>query len=579
MIREHQKKRSYLHFQYILYSLFFISFSVLVFQTHAQSKEVIDEWFLAGIFVYFMIFTLAYCLAAVNSSSPEKLTVLSSFFLLAIVLIPNLKYDFVDAFDPTAHYGSIKETINQGHVINVAPYENTYRYAVVSRILIASISLVSYLDVLMSVKLFMVISAALFPVFTFLVSKRLKTPKDISRNAITLSAVSFPSNAYIFAGTFFAQSIYIPFIYLIVLYAISSLSGDRLNMFIIICSFGFTLMFFHDPTTFNTLLLLIYMYLISVLITKKSKIHLLFWAIAFLTYFIYVSDLNFAIFAEHIMRLWNILSKGAELPTLTYYGTFSKLSLVDQSKVLVVNFANYMVMSILSTFGILLLAKKKLSNLRPLNSKSISFYYLMAATFTFGIVTFLAGYSVWRTNYRILYNIRFTVPFLSALTISFLQQKFPENVRKIFTSFVLFIIIYVSILQVFPYQPLIPKESVRGMSFPVQEFRHIATVYQRFTLRFSNTYNDRFNMYLEDSIRWISYAFMDLYKQKLITSSDPVIQDAKLGKQSLVVISPSSRANYIIYSRAVMVMDYFSEAGQNYSLLYTNGEWYIFGNP
>jgi hypothetical protein len=338
-------------------------------------------------------------------------------------------------------------------------------------------------------------------------------------------------------------------------------------------------MFFHDPTTFTAVLLLIYVYFISVLITKKSKTDFLFWAMMFLTYFIYASDLNFAILAENIIAIWNILLKGTELPTLTYYGNFFKLSLVDQLKVMLVNFANYIVMSILSIFGIVVLAKKKLPTLRPPNSKSISFYYLMAAIFIFGIATFIPTYLVWRIYYRIFYNIRFTIPFLSALTISFVEQKFPRNVRKIFASFILFIIISVSILQVFPYQPLIPKESVRGISFPVQEFRLIVSVYQRFTLRFLNTYNNGFNIYLEDSIRWISYAFMDLYKQKLITSSDPIIQNAKPGNQSLVVISPSSRTNYIIYSKAVTVMDYFLEAGQNYSLLYTNNEWYIFGNP
>jgi hypothetical protein len=279
------------------------------------------------------------------------------------------------------------------------------------------------------------------------------------------------------------------------------------------------------------------------------------------------------------MHIWSVLLKRTELPILTYYDTFLKLSLVDQLKVLVVNFANYVVMSILSIFGILILAKKKLSTLRYLNSKCISFCYLMAAIFIFGAITFLVGYLVWRISYRIFYNIRFTIPFLSALAISFLQQKFPENVQKIFTSFVLFIIICISILQVFPYQPLIPKESVRGTSFPVQEFRLIVTVYQRSTLCFLNTYNYRFNMYLEDSIRWVGYAFMDLHKQKLITSEDPIIQNTKPSEQSLVVISPSSRANYIVYSHASAVMDYFSDTSQNYSLLYTNGEWYIFRNP
>jgi hypothetical protein len=562
----------------ILGLLFFISFLVLVFQAHAQFKEVIDEWFLDGIFVYFVIFALAYCLVAVNSSSLEKVTVLSSFFLLAIVLVPNLKYYFTDAFDSMAHYGSIKETIKQGYVINTGPYEIPYKYAVLSRILIAEISLMLHLDALMSIKLFMVVSAFLFPLLVYLVSKRLRLPKDVSINAVILSILSFSTNAYIFAGTYFVQPIYVSFIYLLILYAISSFNNVRVNMFIIICVFGFALIFFHDSTTFITLLLLILMFFISVLSTKNSKIPFLFWVAAFLIYFIYLSNFNLTFMVEFLVQQWNILLKGSELPTLTYYSTFFQLPLMDQIKILVVNFANYATLSLLSIVGIIVLTKKKLPNLRSSNSKYIAFYYLIISIFIFGVITFLVGYLAWRISYRMFYNVRFTLPFLSALAISFFQQKFPKNTKKIFTLFVLFILIFVSILQIFPYQPLIPKESVKDRSFPVQEHRSIVTIYQRSTLNFLNTYNERFYMSLEDSIRWIGYALIDSHKQKLIVSTDPIIYNVKPSEQSLVVVSPSSRANYIIYSYADAVMNYFLDVNQNYSLLYTNGEWYVFGN-
>lgn len=562
--------------------LFFIAFIMLIFQTLLHTTDTIDSWYLAGILWYFIPFILLFSLAVVFSFSVKYVTFLSSIFLTTIVLIPNLKYGFIlGSGDSMLHYGCIKEAIIQGHTAPISIYATQYASTPGLHILIAILSIITNTNIVTSIKIFLTVSSALLPLITYLVVRNLDLPNDISKYTILVSSVAFACPlTYLFVGTSAIQVFFVPFIYLMFLSFLTKRVFPLYIYFIIIGIFGLVILFSHDATSlYLTMLMGIILAFLAIERTFKlrenkgtsSFVLPLLWLLIYLTHFLYFSEFNLTDFVLTIKNTMAPLFK-AESSTFLHYSTYFKLSLVGKMNILIVNYVKDAILMLTSLLGIWLILRKKIkfiaSNIR-------GFYYRMSLIVIISLLVFGVTFLEWRPfSSRLVRYTQFTFPFLSGITLSYFLHKISSlSFGRILVSLLLFGLICVSFLQIYPYQPLIPGFHTNYRHYYVQEHRLVVPVYARSAVSFINTYNKDLSIAADSGTDKIMYGLINSSNRELINDEDPVF--SKKVRSSLIVLSISS-ANRIIYEQSSTYENFFLKMKRIRSSIYANGEYYIF---
>ena len=177
------KSRS--HTSKLLASSFFIALFLLILQISANTTDTNDGWILEGLVPSFLLLTLVYSIIVGFSSDLKLIAIISAIYLVAINMIPNLKYAFIYGYhDPLNHYGSIKETIALGNVSELGIYEEQYAATPGMHILVSELSIITGSSALTAMKLFLILRPLILPLAVYFVVKKLDVSNGLAKAII-----------------------------------------------------------------------------------------------------------------------------------------------------------------------------------------------------------------------------------------------------------------------------------------------------------------------------------------------------------------------------------------------------------
>jgi len=561
------------HKMKLLVFFFFAILVLLIGQVIANTKDINDTWILEGIFPLFLLFTLIYAIIVGFSSNTKFIAIFTSIYLVTVVLIPNLKYSFIYGYhDPLAHYGFIRDTISLGHVPDTGYYASQYGSTPGSHILVSTLSIVTGLDVVTSMKVFLVMSSFILPLVVYFVLKKLYIQAQLSKLIIIAVAITFPAQ-YIFTGTGAIYSVFVVFIYFWLLFA-SGKSNERSN-FAIATLLGVTVIISHDVTSFFVLICLV-LALVFHFFTKRGKFSITysrtteFFSVMIIlvifAHFIFASSFNFSALLSLIRNSIDSLFTSASPVAFGYYQSFFELSLLQKLDVLAVRFAKNAILIFLSILAPLAIWRLKLSddNLKK-------FYGNLAIPTFIALSLFILPLFVRPLVSRGLIYLSAFSPFLAGITIFWFICSRRYRFQNIILAVVVFSLISISIIQIYPCQPLIPQVSTEYGNYYIADWRQLSTAYTRSMIYFVATYNSRLNVWADGITRGEIYGLTSPTFQSLLTwhsSSSP-----------LLLLSHAGDAHIIASAReAIANEQYLQNASQKNSVIYNNGKSLILFN-
>ena len=166
---------------------------------------------------------------------------------------------------------------------------------------------------------------------------------------------------------------------------------------------------------------------------------------------------------------------------------------------------------------------------------------------------------------------------ISAFFIYKLTKK-KRHFRKIATVFlILGVVLYCSVLEIYPYQPLVPKIRINENYYYVTDFREIVTAYQRDVILFLNEFNDDYLAILHESILWTGYGLINISKQRLLSRMYLEVlehdNELSLPAQTIVVIPINLGKVRMSYKNALYLKKFWNVNSVIKSITFSNGVW------
>lgn len=543
-------------------------------QLYVNMKDVNDNWILDGVFIFFLMFIFSYTAIMTFSSKVSLVAIFTSIFVAVIVLIPNLKYSFVYGYhDPLMHYGFVKELISLGHVPSEGFYASQYENAAGSHIAVSMVSIITGLDVILSMKTFIIVSLYIFPLMVYFMLKIMEINENLSRTVIFASTISLQS-MYIFTGT---NAIFVSlcmFFYFWLLLANGKLNNHS-GVIIIILS-AIRIIISHDVTSFFVLaclfLILMLNYLFKALkrpvfysnIIQSLSILII---ISIAAHFVFAAEQNLITLIRLLKDTINSLIAGSPPVALKFYQGFFKLTLFEKFQVLTVRFIQSAILLFLSCLTPFAVRRLR----RTGHNLNLNFYYSLIFPVLIALLFFFIPLFIRPIMYRGLIYFSLFSPFLVGTTIFWFVYGNGFNYQKIRLFIIIFLLIMISIIQLYPCQPLLPKVSTKYGTYYAIDLRQVSSTYTRAAIRFTSIYNYKLNVWSDLITRGEIYALTRPSFQSLLTwHSD---------RSHLLIITHVGRAHIIPSASDAFVNEqYLRSALNKINVVYNNGESYIFLN-
>jgi hypothetical protein len=553
--------------------VFFALSALLVAQAIANVKDINDSWILEGLFPIFVLLTIIY--VVVVSFSPDlRLTAfLTSAYLVICNLIPQLKYAFVYGFfDPLAHFQYIRELTNTGYVPSTGYYAAQYETAAGSHILVSELSIVTGLDPLIAYKFFLAFSPFIIPLAIYLVCEKLGLPKGLSKVTIMSTIVAFPV-LYKFTGRFAIFPMFALFSYLLPL--LFCLKGNTRSLLIAIILVGIRIILSHDVTSFflvvSMLLLLIFQSLrrlktSPVLFERSIVFPVLALSIIGLAHLIFMSNFNMVTIVSLARDSIEALFAGKSPGAIEYYSGFYGLSLADRVAVLLARIGRDAIsifFSILAPIAMLRIKLREDSVRKYYSSIAIPAFLALLIFF----LTQLIRHSI--VDRGLVYFAAFS-PFFIGITIYWLVQSRGYRFRNVVLAAVMLSLIFVSLVQFYPCQPLLPKISTGTESYYATDLRTANTIYDRSVIYFIDRYDSRLTIAADPMTIFLIYSLSKPSIIALVTQENPIQEDIKA---QLIIAAFDENAHIIPSGREALI--YFQgvrNATESNSLIYMNGK-------
>lgn len=552
---------------------FFAILSFLILEVFLNVKDINDAWILDGLFPSFVLFVIAYIAVVSFSRNVKFVAIVASIFLAVINFIPTFKYVFIYGFkDPLNHYGFMKEIITSGHVPEIGFLKDQYGPTPGMHIFMSELSILSGLNGLISMKMFLIVFPFMIPLVVYLVTRKLNMPSSLAKLTIVSTTIS-PKRTYYYGGT---TSVYSLFVLFICFYSLFASSGKiSRSKYTLIILFGMTIVISHDVTNFFLLILTLLALLFAKLKLFKSLRSLamlnLILIVVILSHFTLTSSINFSRLLFLIKQSFVSLFTKTQIMPLSpqgYYSTFFQLTLLDKIRVLLVGFASDAVLLFVLVLGFIAMLK-----LRFRDSKLVKFYQFLVLVFVIGALTFILPLFI--SQYIInrgLSYVSVITPFFAGLGFFYLFYSKRKSLNKVIFLTVMFALVFVPFLQIYPFQPLIPKISNSSRSYYIVDWRQVNTAYDRSLISFVAMHDLKLKITTDNIFRSQMRALANATFEDLLTWSSPL---SKVKYGPLILISHPGASHIIPSGRdAVAIEQYLQRSLQENNVIYSNGEAY-----
>lgn len=566
----------------IVYAAIAVAFVVYVF---LNQRGYQDSWILQDVFVQTILYVLTFSVIVVLIDNNKLIAIISASFLVVLNAIPNLKYElFYSTYDAAGHYGYISNLVSLGHVPSTGFYASTYQDFPGMHIFIGSISTILGLSPNVAIKLVTSMIMGIFPLMTYFATNRVFKP-SIQRFIIVASGLpTFMS--YMLSGTTFALALFFCIVCLILR---SLLTREKKRPYIIVLLIlVFGLLFSHAMTTlYLTSFLIGTVLLLKLLSIRKNWILksyrnarvqvmgvLIILVVSFAARLTFESGRVLELFINQGEALM-FREKPGVLPTTLFRVPFSA-----QAVFFVLAYIMTTVIALMSCVGIIVLFMKFKRENKDVYDKFYPFLLCFVGTILALIaLQFLSAYA--GPGYDRLINYAIVLsPFLVGLFLWHVghhvgRYKFGSAV----VALILFFCIFVSLFQIFPFQPIAPRANVLSPDLPADEyvfdFRSVNTVYQEKEIFFAMRYSSSGMVASDIATKWQIRGFAnDTFSNRLLFDSPLMVQNLGWDLFLLHYDGKAGPLNEKVENRtSKTVTDLKCALGNN--VVYDNGESFI----
>jgi hypothetical protein len=518
----------------VVYAAIAVAFIVEVL---LNQRDYQDSWILQDIFVPTILYILTFSVIAVLLDNNKLIALVCASFAIVLNAIPNLKYGlFYGTFDSVAHYGYIRDLVSLGHVPTTGFYAPSYQDFPGMHIFTGSLSTTLGLSTNVAMKLVASAIMGIVPLMTYFATNRVFEP-GLQRFIIVASGLP-TLMSYGLTGSAFAIPLYFCIICLI-LRSLLTKTGKQHAVVLLILVFG--LLFSHAVTT----LYLISFLVIAVLLLKFLSLRENWVLKVYKNARVLVMGILMILIVSFAARL--AFGSGNVLVTFTEAGesilishvsgfipnTFFRLPFSAQVVFFALSYIQFTVVVLMSCVGVIVLFVK----LRRKNREIYERFYMFLLCFVGAILAllafqFLSGFSSIEYIRLLAYAIVLS-PFLVGLFLWHLYHYFGRyKFGSALVAIVLFSCISVSLIQIYPFQPIAPRANVLSPDLPANayifDYREVNTVYQERMILFAESFSSNSTTVASDTVtRWQIIGFANG------TFADRVLYDSPLMVQNL----------------------------------------------
>jgi hypothetical protein len=477
-----------------------------------------DSWILQDIFVPTILYILTFSVVVVLVDNNKLIALVCASFLIVLNAIPNLKYQlFYGTFDSAAHYGYITSLISLGHVPSTGFYATQYQDFPGMHIFIGSLSNILGVSVNVAIKVTTSTIVGIIPLMVYLVTNRAFEPR-IQRFIIVASGLP-TFMTYDLVGSTFGVILYFCVACLILR---GLLAKNKRPYTVVLLVFVFGLLFSHAVSTLYLISFLVIAIVLLKFLSMKQK-----WVLkSYSNARIMVTGTLLILTVSFLARLTFESGKVLELftsageiilirqPSGTLVpGTFFRVPFSAEVIFLVLNYIQDAALALMGFIGIVVLYVKLRRKNREIYEKFYPFLMcFLAAILALLAFQFLSGFSGIEFGRFIDYAAVLT-PFFVGLFLWYLNQY---SRRYKFGSILVFLVLFsclsVSLIQIFPCQPIAPRANVLSSTLPANEyiydFREVNTVYQESMILFAENFSSNNTLVAADTVtEWQTYGF------------------------------------------------------------------------
>lgn len=568
----------------LLYVTIAVAFIVEIFLNQRGHQ---DSWILQDIFVPTILYVLTFSVVVVMLDNNKLIALVCASFVILLMAIPNLKYDlFTGTFDSVSHYGYIRGLVSLGHVPSTGSVAPSYEDFPGMHILIGSLSIVLGVSINVAMKLVASMIVGIIPLMTYFATNRIFEP-NIQRFIIVASGLPV-FTSYALSGTVFAVPLFFCIICLILR---SLLTRNERQYTIALLIFVLGLLISHAMTTLYLIsFLVIALFLLKFLSIKErwvpsarasyQKARVLVIGILIFLIVSFAARLTFG--SGNVLQTFT--NAGEDLLIGHASGlvpaTFFKLPFSAKVVFLTLEHIMDAVIILMSCIGVIVLFVKLRNKNRNLYEKFYMFLLcLMGAILALLAFQFLSGFSGVEYERLIIYAMVLS-PFLVGLLLWHLSHYFGRyRFGSAIVVLVLLSCISVSLIQIFPFQPIVPRANVLSPDLPENEYifdyRMVNTVYQERIILFAESFSSNSTIVASDIVtRWQIGGFAnDTFANRVVYDSPLMVQNLSWDLCLLHYDGKAGPLNEPVENRTSAELDEAKNSWGN--VIYDNGQSFI----
>jgi hypothetical protein len=573
-------------FAYFL--IFYLILTVCLYIFVFANRTVYDDWVLDGVFIPVAVFVVISVVAMTLLHNNKKLVLVAGIFLGSMNIIPGLKYSsFYNLFDGPGHYRFAEQIALLGHIPQNEFYSSTYGTNPATHIFAASLSIISGISVNDVLKFFIPVLFGLIPFIIYLIGHNILDDNTLK---YTIIASILPViQAYAIWGTVLA---FIPYLLLVSVFILFTLpKGHSRIFFLLFAVLGFAVVTSHAVTSLFVSMLFLGVFLIppfygnlrkkpSSLNVRKYRLVVAVFLILLWGWWSTVSAVNLDYLVSILRTLIN--------PSIPVIPTrFFQLSIIPQLQIFIVlNMANSVVAA-LSVLGLLVFIdqtrKGKIFNETKRLYIMVTVLVLIVSFFV--VVQGIANFGLFSYQRLLIYGFPWCF-FLMGLILSrinFSLRRVTPIARTALLSSLLVVLVFLCLIQVYPYQPLVPRANVLSTTLPSNDYivdqNLVNTVYQRYMISFAANHSKAGPIVADTVSRDQSYGFSDPSFFSRIEYPSPLYPANQNMPWHLYLLHTSKAGPFgekVEYRTDNIIQNVRNNAGD---VVYDNGASFIISNP
>jgi hypothetical protein len=449
-----------------------------------------DSWILEDIVVAVVFLVVAFVLVVAAEKDSGRLALLATSFAVVLRWIPGLKY--VWAYGTTTGLALHTDNTHQIMQTGFPPLETAYSNVPGMHVFLSAIALASNTTAEQVVKYAFPVIMGSTPLLIYFLCRQIKLNTSLRNQIIVASTFALDPYFREIEGTSFGA---LAITILVVWFLIREFGSSSMKLPMTVSLLGTiaVLNFGHAVSGFVLIQLLLITATTLAVLSKATPIKLsrevvpstrrllILTSVVFVTWWMYQAKLVYDLFVDHIVAF----AIRGEIEKAPIPSRFFQLPPHDALTVLWMMHGNSFIVFLLASIGVIILWRSRHTFL-PESRNALMVLFALELGFTFMAVwQLVASFGTLEYGRIVGYAVALS-PLFTGVTLWHIHKW-----NKTVGSVALLTILFLSLSQAFPYQPMVPKGDSLfnniGQDEPVLYLHTVATYYQADMLAFAKS--------------------------------------------------------------------------------------------